>query len=75
MPRRNTALVEQHLLHRLWNAMAADRLMAISRHHADDQSADHGHNDHPQPKVVARRRGVFVQMRCELSVKRDVGNE
>ena len=55
--RRNTALVEENLLHRLWNAVTADGLGAVARHHADDEtSEDRNADDEPAQVVVCRAR-------------------
>ena len=37
----NAALVEEHLLHRLGDAVPADGLRAVARHEPDDDAADH----------------------------------
>ena len=72
--RRDAALVEQHLFHRLGDAVPANRLVAVARHEADDHAADDRHEDHPPVHVGAglRRRAIFP---AECVMKRKVGDQ
>ena len=54
-PRRDAALVGEHLLHRLGDAVAADGLRAVARHQSHDQTADERHEDDPEPQVRGSR--------------------
>ncbi len=56
--RRDAALVQQHLLHRLGDAVPPDGLGAVAGHEADEDSADNRDGDHPQPQPVVGRRPV-----------------
>ena len=47
-------------------------LRAVARHHADDQPADHRHDERPQPELVTRGRD---RRQREPAVERDVGAE
>ena len=55
MPRGDAALVEEHLLHRLGDAVAADGLGAVARHHADHDPAEDRDDDDDEAQVVVRR--------------------
>ncbi len=67
-------LVEQHLLHRLGDAVAADRARAVARHHADDQAADHRHQYHP-PTEVRHRSGRRRECGRPAPVERQVRDQ
>ena len=53
----DAALVEEHLLHRLGDAVAADGLRPVARHQADDDPPATGTSTTSEAEVVARRRG------------------
>ena len=70
--RRDAALVEQHLLHGLGDAMAADGLRSVARHDADDDAAD-DRDDHDElAEVVLRRRNEGER---PLAVKSEIRDE
>ncbi len=54
--RLDAAAVDQNRLDGLGNAVAADALRSVPRHEADDERADHRHDDDEQAEVVAGRR-------------------
>ena len=54
--RRDAALAEQHALHHLGNAVAADGRRAVARHEPDDDCAAHGDRDDEQRIVGAEPR-------------------
>ena len=47
----NAAVVDEHLLHRLGDAVAADRLGTVAGHEADDQAADDRDENHPDAQA------------------------
>ena len=54
-PRRNAALVREHLLHGLGDAVAANGLGAIARHETHDDTAQHGHARSPRRRADGPR--------------------
>jgi len=70
--RGDAALVEQHLLHRLGDAVAADGGGAVARHQADDDRAPNRDEHHQPSELVAGRRDEHGG---EAAVERDVGDQ
>ena len=70
--RRDAALVEEHLLHRLGDAVAADGPGAVARHEPHDERAHHGNDDDPRPRCVVRRAS---RRRREAAEEGEVGDE
>ncbi len=54
-PSGDAAGIDQDLLHGLGNAMTANGRGTETRHQSDDQTAEHGHTDNGQAKVIADR--------------------
>ena len=69
---RNAAAVQQDLLHRLGNSVAADRGRSVPGHQPDDDAAQHGNQHHPTAELVRCGRHVFS---AEPSIERDVRDE
>ena len=57
-------------LQSLGDAMPANLLGDVAGHQTDDQSADHGNDDHPKPERASRRRSGRQR---ELVVEEEVG--
>ena len=53
--RRDAALVGEHLLHRLGDAVAADGLRAVARHEPDDEAPTTADDDDPAARGGCRR--------------------
>ena len=68
----NAAAPEQHLLHGLGNAVAADGFRPVARHDADDHASDDRHDDHPGAQVVVGRR---TEPERETPIERKVGDK
>src|SRR6185312_68629 len=69
---RDLALVGEYLLHRLRNAVAANRSRSIACHQSDDDAADHWDDHHPDAEVVVGGRDAA---RRESAEEGDVGDE
>ena len=55
-PGLDLATLQQNGFNRFWNAVTADTLGAVARHQADDETADHRHDNLQPAEVVARGR-------------------
>ena len=53
--RFDAAARDEYRFHRFRNAVAFDFRRAVLHHQADDQTADHRHEDHPRPQLVRFR--------------------
>ena len=68
----DAAAIDQHRFHRFGNAVAANLVGAVARHDANDDSADHGRDDHPQAKMIVARAAKGER---EAMVKENIGEQ